>query len=44
MIPVIDVHEHIFRGRDFPLKGCLLSRAYPSWNRWAVGLLAPLVD
>ncbi len=43
MIPVIDVHEHIFRGRDIPLKGYLLSRSYPRWNRWAVVLLAPLL-
>ena len=35
--------EHIFRGRDIPLKGYLLSRAYPSWNRSAVWLLAPLL-
>jgi predicted TIM-barrel fold metal-dependent hydrolase len=28
MKPVIDVHEHIFRGRDIPLKGYLLSRRY----------------
>ncbi len=41
MTPVIDVHEHIFRGRDIPLKGYLLSRRYPTWNRWAVELLAP---
>jgi predicted TIM-barrel fold metal-dependent hydrolase len=43
MATVIDVHEHIFRGMDIPLKGYLLSRAYPRWNRWAVRLLAPLL-
>ena len=43
MVPVIDMHERIFRGRDIPLKGYLLSRAYPSWNRSAVWLLAPLL-
>ena len=42
MVPVIDVHEHIFRGKDIPLKGYLLSRAYPNWNRRAVHVLAPL--
>ncbi|MBN1524740.1 MAG: amidohydrolase family protein [Spirochaetales bacterium] len=26
--PLIDVHEHIFRGRDIPLKGYLYSRKY----------------
>jgi predicted TIM-barrel fold metal-dependent hydrolase len=26
---IIDVHEHIFRGRDIPLKGYLYSRRYP---------------
>ena len=43
MHPVIDVHEHIFRGKDIPLKGYLLSRAYPRWNRRAVHVLAPLL-
>jgi predicted TIM-barrel fold metal-dependent hydrolase len=43
MVPIIDVHEHIFRGRDIPLKGYLLSRSYPSWGRWAIRLLAPLL-
>jgi predicted TIM-barrel fold metal-dependent hydrolase len=28
MKPIIDVHEHIFRGRDIPLKGYLYSRRY----------------
>jgi predicted TIM-barrel fold metal-dependent hydrolase len=40
MIPVIDVHAHVFRGRDIPLRGYLLSRPYPEW--W-VRLAAPLI-
>jgi predicted TIM-barrel fold metal-dependent hydrolase len=28
MKPVIDIHEHIFRGKDIPLEGYLLSRKY----------------
>jgi predicted TIM-barrel fold metal-dependent hydrolase len=28
MKPIIDVHEHIFRGRDIPVKGYLYSRRY----------------
>jgi predicted TIM-barrel fold metal-dependent hydrolase len=31
MKPVIDVHAHVFRGRDIPLKGFLLARRYPEW-------------
>jgi predicted TIM-barrel fold metal-dependent hydrolase len=40
MKPIIDVHEHIFRGRDIPLKGYLLSRDYAEWY---VRLLAPVL-
>ena len=40
MKPIIDVHTHIFRGRDIPLKGCLLSRRY---EEWYIRLLAPLL-
>ena len=40
MIPIIDVHEHVFRGRDIPLKGYLLSRTYPEWY---IRLLAPVL-
>jgi len=40
MKPVIDVHEHIFRGRDIPLKGYLLSREY---EEWYIRLLAPIL-
>ncbi len=40
MKPVIDVHEHIFRGRDIPLKGYLLSREY---EEWYIRLLAPVL-
>jgi predicted TIM-barrel fold metal-dependent hydrolase len=40
MSPVIDVHAHVFRGRDIPLKGYLLSRAYPEWY---IRLFAPIL-
>jgi predicted TIM-barrel fold metal-dependent hydrolase len=40
MNPVIDVHEHIFRGRDIPLKGYLLSRSY---EEWTIRLFAPIL-
>jgi predicted TIM-barrel fold metal-dependent hydrolase len=40
MPPVIDVHAHVFRGRDIPLKGYLLSRSYPEWY---IRMLAPLL-
>jgi predicted TIM-barrel fold metal-dependent hydrolase len=40
MTPVIDIHAHVFRGRDIPLKGYLLSRTYPEWY---VRLLAPVL-
>jgi predicted TIM-barrel fold metal-dependent hydrolase len=40
MIPVIDIHAHVFRGRDIPLKGYLLSRSYPEWT---IRLAAPLI-
>jgi predicted TIM-barrel fold metal-dependent hydrolase len=39
MKPVIDVHAHVFRGIDIPLKGYLLSRTYD----WPLRLVAPLV-
>jgi predicted TIM-barrel fold metal-dependent hydrolase len=39
MKPVIDVHAHVFRGVDIPLKGYLLSRTYD----WPLKLFAPLV-
>jgi predicted TIM-barrel fold metal-dependent hydrolase len=38
MKPVIDVHAHVFRGIDIPLKGYLLSRTY----EWPLKLIAPL--
>ena len=31
MTPVIDVHAHVFRGRDIPLRGYLLARKYEPW-------------
>ena len=40
MKPIIDVHEHVFRGRDIPLKGFLLSRPY---TEWYIRLLAPIL-
>lgn len=40
MKPVIDVHEHIFRGADIPLEGYLRSRAYPWWLKPLVPLLS----
>jgi hypothetical protein len=40
MKPIIDVHAHVFRGKDIPLKGYLLSRWYPEWY---IRLLAPLL-
>jgi predicted TIM-barrel fold metal-dependent hydrolase len=39
MKPLIDVHEHIFRGKDIPLKGYLLSRSYPCY----IKILGPLL-
>jgi predicted TIM-barrel fold metal-dependent hydrolase len=39
MKPVIDVHAHVFRGIDIPLKGYLLSRTYD----WPLKLAAPLL-
>jgi predicted TIM-barrel fold metal-dependent hydrolase len=39
MKPVIDIHEHVFRGRDIPLKGFLLSRKY----EWYIQFLAPVL-
>jgi predicted TIM-barrel fold metal-dependent hydrolase/UDP-2,3-diacylglucosamine pyrophosphatase LpxH len=30
-MPVIDVHDHSFRGADIPLKGYLLARKYDQW-------------
>jgi predicted TIM-barrel fold metal-dependent hydrolase len=40
MHPTIDIHGHIFRGKDIPLKGYLLSRRY---DEWYIQLLAPLL-
>ncbi len=40
MKPIIDVHAHVFRGRDIPLKGYLLSRRY---EEWYIRLLAPIL-
>lgn len=37
---VIDVHEHVFRGKDIPLKGYLQSRRY---DHWLIRLLSPLL-
>lgn len=37
--PVIDVHAHVFRGIDIPLKGYLLSRTY----EWPLKLVASLL-
>ena len=39
MIPVIDVHAHIFSGRDIPLKGYLRTRHYPWILRWIIKVL-----
>ena len=39
MKPIIDVHAHVFRGKDIPLKGFLLSRKY----EWYIKLLAPIL-
>jgi len=35
MNPIIDVHEHIFRGKDIPLKGYLYSRKY----KWYINFI-----
>lgn len=43
MAPVIDVHEHIFRGIDIPLEGYLRSRSYPWYIRMFSWLLFPVV-
>jgi predicted TIM-barrel fold metal-dependent hydrolase len=40
MKPIIDVHTHVFRGKDIPLKGYLLSRRY---DEWYIKLLAPIL-
>jgi predicted TIM-barrel fold metal-dependent hydrolase len=40
MQPIIDVHTHVFRGKDIPLKGYLLSRHY---DEWTIRLLAPVL-
>jgi predicted TIM-barrel fold metal-dependent hydrolase len=40
MKPIIDIHTHIFRGKDIPLKGYLLSRDY---DQWTIRLLAPIL-
>jgi len=40
MKPVIDVHAHVFRGKDIPLKGFLLSRRY---EEWTITLLGPIL-
>jgi hypothetical protein len=39
MKPIIDIHAHVFRGRDIPLKGFLLSRKY----EWYIQLFAPIL-
>jgi predicted TIM-barrel fold metal-dependent hydrolase len=39
-MPVIDLHAHVFRGRDIPLRGYLLSREYPEWY---IRLFAPVL-
>jgi predicted TIM-barrel fold metal-dependent hydrolase len=39
-MPVIDIHAHVFRGRDIPLKGYLLSRDYPEWY---IRLISPIL-
>ncbi len=44
MKPIIDVHEHIFRGRDIPLQGYLLSRQYEWYLRPFAPLLARVID
>ncbi len=44
MQPVIDVHEHIFRGRDIPLQGYLLSRQYEWYLRPLAPLLARVIE
>ncbi len=42
MQPIIDVHEHIFRGRDIPVEGYLYSREYPgAWQPLARFLRLP---
>jgi len=39
MKPVIDIHEHIFRGRDIPLKGYLYSRKYTGFLNFVARFL-----
>ncbi len=40
MKPIIDVHAHVFRGKDIPLKGFLLARRY---EQWYIRLLGPIL-
>lgn len=40
MSPVIDVHAHVFRGKDIPLKGYLQSRRY---DQWYIRLVIPFL-
>lgn len=39
-MPVVDLHAHVFRGRDIPLRGYLLSREYPEGY---IRLFAPIL-
>jgi len=44
MIPVIDVHAHIFSARDIPLKGYLKSRKYTKFRERLFGpLIIPMI-
>jgi predicted TIM-barrel fold metal-dependent hydrolase len=43
MKPVIDVHAHVFRSIDIPLKGYLLSRTYAWPLKAAAPLLVPII-
>jgi len=44
MQPVIDIHTHLFNGRDIPLKGYLQSRKYDnSFQEWAGKVLIPTI-
>lgn len=44
MTATIDIHDHIFSGRDIPLEGYLFSRKYDQWTiRLAAPILLPLL-
>ncbi len=44
MLPIIDVHAHIFSARDIPLKGYLKSRRYTKFRERLFGpIIIPII-